>query len=237
MSDTIQKMFSDISPTYDKLNHFLSLNIDKSWRRQAISLIPYPKNKKIRILDLCAGTFDLSLECLKQFPNAQITAADFSQEMLDAGTDKIRVELEKGNIKPVCCDALDMPMENNFFDVIVCGYGVRNFDNTTSGVREIYRVLKPGGHIIVLDFFKPTERVSKFFHNTYAKFIMPTCGKLISGHKSAYHYLKESIQGFLTKNEFKDLLEENNYTDVVTMDFLLSISTAIRATKTEAACN
>lgn len=231
MSEAVKSLFTTISPTYDRLNHLLSFNIDKIWRKKTIALIEKPKNTCFQVLDLCAGTFDLSLECLRQFPNCHIMAADFSLGMLNAGMAKIEAQRVKGKIVPVCTDALNLPFSDNSIDVIVCGYGFRNFDDAQKGLREANRVLKKGGQLLVLDFFKPSSIPAKIFHKTYAKFVIPTLGKLISGHQSAYEYLKNSIQGFLTAGEFKNLLNRTHFTNSKSKDFIFAISSVVSATK------
>ncbi len=231
MSETVKSLFTTISPTYDRLNHILSFNIDKIWRKKAIAWIEKPKNSCFQVLDLCAGTFDLSLECLRQFSECHVIAADFSQGMLNAGMAKIEALKLKGKIVPVCADALQLPFADNSLDVIVCGYGFRNFDDSQKGMREANRVLKKGGKLLVLDFFKPSSVSAKIFHKTYAKFVIPTLGKLISGHQNAYEYLKNSIQGFVTLDEFKNLLKQNNFKDMKSKDFIFAISSVVSATK------
>lgn len=231
MSETVKSLFTSISPTYDRLNHLLSLNIDKIWRRKTVASIEKPPKACFQVLDLCAGTFDLSLECLRQFPNCHIMAADFSQGMLNAGMTKIEAQKVKGKIVPVCADALNLPFSDNSMDVIVCGYGFRNFSDVKKGIREANRVLKKGGQLLVLDFFKPSSIPAKIFHKTYAQFVIPTLGKLISGHQSAYEYLKNSIQGFLTLDEFKNLLNRNGFNDMKSKNFLFAVSSVVSALK------
>lgn len=231
MSQAVKQLFTDISPSYDKLNHLLSFNFDQGWRRKAIQMIKRENHEAFQALDLCAGTYDFSLECLKQFPQCEILAADFSFGMLDQGQSKISSFIKKGKIKPVCADGLNLPVADSSIDVIFCGYGVRNFDNTEKGLQEMNRVLKPGGQIIVLEFYKPTAGLQKFFHQTYAQHIIPRLGKIISGHDSAYHYLRDSIQGFLTIPEFNNLLQKTNYKDITFKNFIFSISTAFTAFK------
>lgn len=235
MSEAIKNMFSEISPTYDRLNHALSFNLDKRWRKKSIALIKQNINTEFSTLDLCAGTLDLSLECLKQFPKTTIHAVDFSETMLAEGMEKVRRSHQKdtdtSKIIPVCSDALNLPFHDNFFDVIICSYGIRNFDDTNKGVIEMYRILKPGGQIVILDFFKPSSRLSHIFHNTYASLVIPTVGRLLSGHSSAYRYLRDSIQGFLTVEEFEQMLEKNEFNQINKLDFFGSVSTALSAIK------
>lgn len=233
MSETVQKLFTDISPTYDRLNHFLSFNIDKSWRKKTISKIQKTPDENFIALDLCAGTHDLGLECLRQFPKAEIIALDFSYGMLQAGQNKISKEFKAGQITPVCGDALNMPFADNTFDVIFCAYGVRNFDCTEKGLNEIRRVLKPDGQILVLEFFKPTSAVNRLFNNTYGEYILPLVGQWISGHKSAYAYLRDSIRGFLNVSEFEKLLEKTGYKEIKNKNFFMSISTCVSAQKAQ----
>lgn len=231
MSEAVKNLFTDISTSYDRLNHLLSLNIDKVWRKKAIQLIERNKNDNFHALDLCCGTYDLSLECFKQFPQCNITASDFSQGMLDAGLPKIKKFRESKQINVVQADALNLPFDDERFDVIFCAYGVRNLDDTKKGLLEIQRVLKPGGQIIVLEFFKPDRPMAHLFHKTYANIIIPTLGKMVSGHSSAYHYLRDSIQGFMTIEEFKALGLQCDYQNIFAKDFLFSISTAISLKK------
>lgn len=232
MSEVVKNLFTDISQTYDKLNHLLSFNIDKSWRRKTISQIHKKSSEQFFALDVCAGTHDLGLECLKQFPNAIIQAMDFSPGMLEAGQKKIAQEMEQGKITPVLADALNMPFDDNTFDIVFCGYGVRNFDDTEKGMKEILRVLKPGGQALILDFFKPISTISKIFNKTYGQFILPACGAMISGHPSAYSYLRDSIRGFLTTNEFESLLEKIGFRKIQTTNYFMNISSCVVGVKT-----
>ena len=229
MSETVKNLFTDISPTYDRLNHFLSLNIDRWWRRNAIAAIKNGANENFLALDLCAGTHDFGIECLKQFPQAQITALDFSPGMLASGTEKLKKLGLENKIKPVCGDALHMPFADKSFDVVFCGYGVRNFDNATQGLKEISRVLKADGQVIILEFFKPASFAAKLFHKTYANFIIPTVGRLISGHPEAYAYLRDSITGFVSVKEFSTILEKCGYQNISRHDFFMNVSTVVSA--------
>lgn len=231
MSEAVKSLFSAISPTYDRLNHLLSFNIDKSWRKKSIALIKAGPDTELSCLDLCAGTYDLSLACLKRFPRAQITAADFSEGMLQAGMKKIARYTQTGQIKPVCADALHLPFADQSFDVVFCGYGMRNLDDTNRGIQEIKRVLKPGGQVVILEFFKPSDFLGKAFNATYSQVLIPVLGRVISGHAGAYRYLRDSIRGFLTLKQFCDLFEANGFSSIQTRNFMMSVSTAVSAVK------
>lgn len=233
MSEAVKNLFTQISPTYDRLNHLLSLNIDKSWRKKTIATIQKSNDEPFLGLDLCAGTFDLSLECRRQFPHSKIVAADFSFGMLKSGLPKIAST--NGAIRPLCADALSLPFADASFDVAFCAFGMRNLDDKSAGLAEIRRVLKPGGQLLVLEFFKPTSAVSTFFNKTYAEHILPRVGQLISGNRSAYEYLRDSIRGFLTTGEFEALMKTQGYADTATRDFLLAIASCVSAIKKDAA--
>lgn len=230
MSEKVQNLFSDISKKYDFLNHVLSLNIDKSWRKKTISSIKSDKNSKIKVLDLCAGTLDLSIEFLKQFPQGKIISADFAHPMLVEGLNKILPQ-DKERIQIICADALNLPLAENSIDAIFCGFGYRNLDDQEAGLKEMKRVLKPGGQLLILEFFKPTTMMSRFFHSTYNNILMPTMGKFIANNKEAYEYLRDSISNFETIEETKTLMQNQNFKKVEIKHFLFRISSLISGVK------
>lgn len=229
MSDAVKELFTTISPTYDRLNHFLSFNCDKRWRQKTIAVIRKNPLDAFRALDVCCGTHDLGIECLKRFPNATVTGLDFSEGMLAAGENKIARERAVGKIIPMQGDALAMPFEDASFDVAFCAYGVRNFDDAKKGLREIRRVLKPGGQLIILEFFRPTGVLSRLFHRTYAENILPRVGAAVSGHPSAYSYLRDSIRGFLSVAEFEAALLDCGFVNPSHRNFFMAVSTCVSA--------
>ncbi len=227
MSEDVKQIFSSIAGRYDLLNHLLSFQVDRLWRKKAIRSLNLNPSKNHLALDLCAGTLDLSIEFLKQCPYSRILAADFCFPMLKEGTHKISTR----SIIPVTADALNLPFKNETFDVVFCGYGFRNLDDKQAGAQEINRILKPGGKVVILDFFKPQTLLSRIFHHTYARFIMPLIGGLISRNKEAYRYLRNSIGGFLTTTETCQLFKKSGFSDVSSKDYILGISSAVTATK------
>ena len=229
MSESIRNLFTEISPTYDRLNHLLSFNIDKRWRRKTIEEI---RNRKtpLKALDLCAGTLDLSREFLRQFPTSNVQAVDFSQGMLDQGMKKLSPE-EREKIQTICADALSLPFPDGTFDVVFCGYGFRNLDNQETALHEIRRVLKPGGQLLILEFFKPTNWFTKLFHSTYGHFMLPTVGGLISRQSHAYRYLHESISRFYTLNECKIMFNNHMFKSLNHKNFFNGVSSLISAIK------
>jgi demethylmenaquinone methyltransferase / 2-methoxy-6-polyprenyl-1,4-benzoquinol methylase len=192
----IRQMFSSIAPRYDLLNHLLSLNIDKSWRRKAVSLMRAGSNQQQALwLDLCCGTGDLSLEMLRQ--GAQnIVASDFSHPMLRLNLDKLRHRSIASQISLVEADALTLPFPANTFDGIAIAFGLRNLESPESGLAEMRRVLKPGGRVVVLEFSKPTNALFDRLFQTYFFNVLPRIGAVLSRHNHAYTYLPESVSQF-----------------------------------------
>jgi len=201
MSQQVQDMFSAIAPRYDLLNHLLSFGIDRSWRRQAVKLL----NGKSQVLDLCAGTLDLSIELSRHSPQTQIDAVDFSHEMLRHGQAKLKGMLPH-RIRTYCADALQLPFEANSYDGAMVAYGMRNLDDNEKALQEVKRTLRPEGLFVILDFFCPQQVLAKLIHASYGRHVLPLLGGLISGNKSAYRYLHDSIQEFFTVEEYKDLM-------------------------------
>jgi demethylmenaquinone methyltransferase/2-methoxy-6-polyprenyl-1,4-benzoquinol methylase len=201
----VAQMFNSIAGKYDFLNHFLSAGIDIYWRRKAIDLLVPSKPKTI--LDIATGTGDLALEALRLQPD-KITGVDISEGMLAVGREKIakrnlgqKIELRLG-------DSENLEFADNAFDAATAAFGVRNFENLPQGLREIYRVLKPGGRVVILEFSKPKSFPFKQVYNFYFKQILPVFGKVISKDRAAYTYLPESVQAFPDGPEFINILEQ-----------------------------
>jgi len=231
MSEEIKELFSSISPTYDRLNHLLSFNADKRWRKETINRIGRDRTESIKALDLCAGTMDLSLGFLNEFPNGQVYALDFSHPMLEHGLAKANNLRER--IHPICADGLKLPLPSNCVDVVFCGFGFRNLDNKEKGLKEIHRVLKPKGRVLLLEFFRPTKLSTKIFHTTYGNVVLPTVGRLISKNTGAYRYLHNSISEFYSVDECKDLMKESGFIPKFSKDFLFGISSLLIGEKTQ----
>ena len=211
MSEQVKQLFTDIAPRYDRINSILSLRIDRHWRREAIQLL---KNDSYRsILDLCAGTLALTEELLRTNARCHVTAIDFSEQMLQIGLGK----LPYGYLRRVRAenrDAMSLPFPGHTFDAVMCAYGMRNLDDNQKALEGIRRVLKPGGKLVILDFFAPDRWTSRLFHATYGNFFIPTFGRLISRHKNAYEYLRNSIRGFYTPTAYAELLKSVGFQNV-----------------------
>ncbi len=228
MSESVKKMFAEIAGRYDLLNHLLSFNIDRSWRNKTIASLEMPLNQHFKALDLCAGTLDLTLALAQKYPSCEIIAADFCYPMLNAGMAKIKPK-DKKRIQLCCADALKLPFTDNSFDAIFCGYGFRNLDDPLKAIDELKRILKPGGQLLILDFFKPERKITRLFHQTYGRFILPLIGRLIASNKQAYVYLNRSVDSFMSVSEAVSLVKERGFKEAKKSDFFLGISSLLYA--------
>lgn len=188
-------MFSAIAPRYDLLNHLLSLNLDRQWRRRAVERLAWQDVPRGRFLDACAGTFDLALG-LSRRPGFEgtVVATDFSLAMLRTG----RPKLAGHRLYAVCADTLGLPFPGGAFDGAMVAFGVRNLADSVAGVREIARVLRPGGRLVVLEFALPQREPWRTVYLFYLTRVLPLIGRWVSQHSFAYRYLPESVQSFET---------------------------------------
>lgn len=200
----IAAMFDHISPKYDTLNHLLSLNIDKVWRRKAAKAVK--KNHPITILDLATGTADLAIALAKHNPLARIIGMDLSEKMLDIGKEKVAQRKMENQIELRLGNAADLPFENNTFDAVTVAFGVRNFEDLDKGLSEIVRVLKPGGQAVILEFSMPERFPVKQLYRFYFKHLLPCIGRMISKDKGAYTYLPDSVERFPKPEAFSKSL-------------------------------
>ena len=200
-------MFNNISGRYDFLNHFLSLGIDRAWRRKAISRLKASKPK--RILDVATGTGDFAIEALKLNPD-QVIGVDISDGMLDVGRKKLKARnLDRIELRNA--DSEKLPFEDNYFDAVIVAFGVRNFENLELGLGEMLRVVKPGGQVVILEFSKPSKFPMKQLYNVYFTTILPTIGRWISRDQAAYRYLPESVKAFPDGKDFLNVLSGLGY--------------------------
>lgn len=189
----VRRIFSEIAPRYDLLNHVLSLNVDRAWRRATIEHLGWERAPEGAYLDACAGTFDLSLALVSRPGFAgRVVASDFAHPMLVQGGSKIA----GAPIAPVCGDALRLPFHDDRFDGVTVGFGVRNLADLGLGLAELRRVLKPCARLVVLEFTTPPNRLVRAGYLLYFRRILPLVGRLVSGHPWAYTYLPESVSEF-----------------------------------------
>ncbi|MGB1779943.1 MAG: ubiquinone/menaquinone biosynthesis methyltransferase [Longimicrobiales bacterium] len=207
----VQQIFSEIAPRYDLLNHVLSLNIDRSWRRKAVNALQWESAATGTYLDACAGTYDLALELASRrgFDGAVI-ASDFAHPMLVQGSSK----LGEAVVRPVCGDSLGLPFHDDVFDGATVGFGVRNLSGLERGLAEFRRVLKPGRRLVVLEFTTPPNVIVRAGYLFYFHNILPVVGRIVSGHPWAYTYLPKSVGEFPGPSDFGALFESVGFTDV-----------------------
>ncbi len=207
--EQVADMFNNISKTYDFLNHFLTLGIDVIWRKIAINELK--KDKPQYILDVATGTGDFAFEALKILQPKQITGVDISRGMLDIAEKKIAKRGLGDRFKVKMGDSEQLPFEADTFDAITVAYGVRNFENLEKGLADMFRVLKPGGKAVVLEFSKPKVFPVKQLYNFYFNYITPGIGKLFSKDSRAYTYLPESVAAFPDGSRFTGLMDKVGY--------------------------
>jgi demethylmenaquinone methyltransferase/2-methoxy-6-polyprenyl-1,4-benzoquinol methylase len=209
--EEVAEMFNSISSRYDFLNHFLSLGIDHIWRRKAIRELKSLQPK--RILDLATGTGDFAIAALRLNPT-KIVGMDISKGMLSMGEIKMKKRGFDHIIEMKLGDSEALPFENDSFDAITVGFGVRNFENLTLGLSEMLRVTRKDGKIIILEFSKPKNFPVKQAFYLYSKYFIPFFGKRISKDAKAYSYLPESVAAFPEGEEFKNILSQIGYRNV-----------------------
>ncbi len=226
--EEVAEMFNNISKRYDFLNHFLSLGIDKLWRKKAIKKLRDLQPKKI--LDIATGTGDFAIAALKLNPT-EVIGVDISQGMLDVGIEKMKRKGVDHVIQMKIGDSEELPFEDGYFDALTVGFGVRNYENLEKGLTDMLRVLRPGGKAIILEFSKPKKFPMKQAFGFYSKRIIPFFGKRISKDERAYAYLPESVAAFPEGKEFMEILEKIGYTDVSAQTVSGGIATIYAGTK------
>jgi demethylmenaquinone methyltransferase / 2-methoxy-6-polyprenyl-1,4-benzoquinol methylase len=226
--EQVARMFDNISHNYDFLNHFLSLGIDKGWRRTAINILKPLQPKQI--LDVATGTGDFAIMALSINPD-KVTGVDISEGMLEMGKKKIEKRCLTEKITLLTGDSENLPFEENKFDAVTVAFGVRNFENLEKGLSEIFRVVKPGGMVVVLEFSRPRKFPFRQLYNFYFKIVLPKIGRLISKDKVAYTYLPESVEVFPDGQDFLGILKTIGFKDTACKTLTFGISSIYTARK------
>lgn len=228
--EQVEQMFDNIAPTYDKLNHIMSFNIDRVWRRRVMRIVR--RSKAHKIMDVATGTGDLAIAMAKRVDRTQILGVDLSEEMLAVARRKVekqgleeRIMLEKGD-----AENLDM-VTTESIDAATVAFGVRNFENIERGLKEIYRTLKQGGKLVVLEFSMPKNRLVRWVYSQYAHRLLPRIGGMISKDKQAYTYLPDSVEEFPSPERFAEMLRGVGFKSVKTRSQSFGIAYIYDATK------
>lgn len=234
----VEAMFNDIAPEYDKLNHVLSVNVDKYWRHAAfkrltkiVTGVKGGKSEGVKVLDVACGTGDSSIELARLMPEAQITGADISEGMMAVGRKKISNLGMDDRMKLQLADSEAMPFEDNTFDAVTAAFGVRNFEHLEKGLTEMLRVLKPGGRLCILELSVPSNAVIRWFYLLYFKRILPVIGGMVSGNKSAYEYLPASVIRFPKPTEVVAMLTKIGYAEAKSKSLTFGLCREFTAAK------
>ncbi len=214
-------MFDRIAPTYDFLNKLMSFGIDKRWRAKAIDRLSGKGGSVGPLLDLCAGTLDLSRMLESAFPGERVVACDFSAKMLELGKRKV------ANTERVVGDALALPFEQGAFGAVICGFGMRNLADLRRGVREVRRVLRPGGKFVTLELFAPKLFRTRALHAAALRNALPVIGAVVARDRDAYAYLAESMAGFVTRAQYEAILRQEGFEAVRATDLTLGVASIV----------
>ena len=200
----VRRIFSEIAPRYDFLNHLLSANIDRAWRRRAIRELAWERHPDGIYLDLCAGTLDVAVELSRQPGFAgTVVGADFAEPMLRAGDGKA----PRRTVGPVAADAVQLPLADGAMRGAVVAFGIRNVADLDAGLAETFRVLAPGARFVILEFSRPRSPVVRALYHAYFNHVLPFIGGLVSGQRTAYRYLPRSVAHFPTESELARHME------------------------------
>ena len=208
----IRRLFNSIASDYDRLNHILSLNIDKGWRRKAVKEIA-DKDSPVKVLDVACGTGDFTIEIARKVAvGSEVIGVDISEGMMEIGKEKILKAGVAAEMSVADCEAL--PYDQNTFDRIAVGFGVRNFEHLDLGLREMCRVLKPDGKLVILELSLPSNRLVRGCYMLYFQKILPMVGGFLSGDRGAYEYLRTSVLRFPAPDKFIEMLKSAGFEQV-----------------------
>ncbi len=219
----VRQMFDDIAGRYDLLNRVLSFGIDRRWRRFAVSQLKVPKNG--RVLDIATGTCDVALEVAAQTdPSVTIIGEDFTQGMLVKGQEKLKTSPYGSRISLVNAPCEEIPHPDATFDGITIAFGIRNVVDRQAGLREMYRVLKPGGRVVILEFSNPRSQLFRRLYYFYFQKVLPAIGGFLS-KRSAYQYLPDSVLEFPAREEFRQMMAQAGFSRLQHADLTFGIAT------------
>lgn len=210
--ERVRAMFDDIAPTYDRLNHILSLNIDRLWRKRVVRIVR--RTGARRILDLATGTGDLAIALARGIRDCSVCGADLSPQMLAAAQRKIeRVGLDE-RVTLIESQAEHIALPDGSVDAATIGFGIRNFENREVALAELMRTIKSGGTLVILEFSNPRNPIVGWLYRLYSHYLLPAVGGWVSHNRGAYEYLPASVDKFPAPEEFRAMLERAGFTQV-----------------------
>jgi demethylmenaquinone methyltransferase / 2-methoxy-6-polyprenyl-1,4-benzoquinol methylase len=220
----VEDMFDQIAPGYDLGNSILTFGLDARWRQQFVIGLKAPRGSEV--LDAATGTGDVALTLLRYCPDVHVEAIDFSQKMIEIAQQRLSIPVARGDVHMSREDVQSLPYEDNFFDAVTIAYGIRNVVDVEVALKELYRVLKPGGTIGVLEFSMPKGTIVRTFSLFYLRRVLPIVGRVVTGRRRAFEYLDETIETFPHGKAFLDLLKGAKFTDLRSTKIALGITTA-----------
>lgn len=225
----VEEMFNNIAPTYDTLNHRLSWDIDKGWRKKAIAqLQPFSPR---HILDIATGTGDFAILAARMLTPEKLIGADISEGMMDIGRQKVKRARLEQIISFEKEDCLQLSFPENSFDAVTAAFGIRNFPDLDRGLKEIFRVLKPGGHLSIVELTAPVAFPMKQLFKVYSHTVLPIYGRLVSRDDSAYHYLTATIEAFPQGEQMVGIFKKAGFSEARFERLTFGICTMYLATK------
>lgn len=225
----VEEMFDNIAPTYDHLNHLLSFDIDKFWRRKAIRMLkPFQPQQ---IMDVATGTGDFAIQAYQILRPKRLLGIDISEGMMNIGREKVKQAHLSEYISFMKEDCMSLSFPDNQFDAITVAFGIRNFEDLDKGLREMYRVLVPEGHLVILELSYPEKFIIKQLYDIYAGLIIPTIGKMLSKDHMAYTYLPQTIKAFPQGEVMKNILHKAGFRKAILKRLTFGTCTLYFATK------
>ncbi|MFI3259136.1 MAG: bifunctional demethylmenaquinone methyltransferase/2-methoxy-6-polyprenyl-1,4-benzoquinol methylase UbiE [Rikenellaceae bacterium] len=212
-SEEVREMFDTIAPAYDRLNHILSFQIDKIWRARVVRFVERHTPQTPQILDLATGTGDLAIALSQRIKGSTLVGADPSRGMLDVAEKKVAAKGLSERLALEVQSAESLSFEDERFDAVTAAFGVRNYSDLEGGIREMVRVTRSGGWVVVLEFSTPPNPVFRWFYNLYSRHILPRIGAMLSSDREAYEYLPASVEEFASRKEFLALMERVGLTN------------------------
>lgn len=225
----VSEMFNSISSKYDRVNRILSFGIDRSWRRKMASLLP--DKTPIKLLDLATGTCDQLLSMMASRPIEEAVGIDLAKEMLQVGVTKVTHSPFANRIRLEVASALDIPAEEASFSCATISFGIRNVEDPLKALKEMRRVLQPGGRALILEFSLPKSRVLRALHLFYLRHVLPLVGGLVSGNRAAYSYLNKTIESFPHGEDFLALMKEAGFDRVEAIPMTFGVATIYQGDK------